>query len=219
MNAMLPAQPSTSFEQIFQERIKLVFLLPHQHMALPLPHLKLNALTELLLQQLRMMKRNHPIIRTMQHGDPLSSNLLRDLRYLFGTLMMPSRRNCLQYESLSRETFFVVALVQLARGETVAVCRIIQPGVGGLFDVWLLEEFVGEESVGDLVKLHVDVARDEHVDPLPEVLDKGHGADESRSRRHETEGCDVLRNKERNFLGDHAAHTDPYDVQVSCWCR
>ncbi len=209
---MLPTRPSTSLEQVFQKRIKLVFLLPHQHMALPFPHLILNALTELLLQHLRMIKRDHAIIRAMQHGDPLSSNLLSDLRYLLGTLVMPACRDRLQYESFPREAFSVKTLVEFTRGETVADRRIVQPRVGGLFCVWLLEEFVGEEPVRDLVELHVDVARDEHVDPLAEVLDKGDGADESRRGRHEAEGCDVLRDEERDFLGDHAAHADTYDV-------
>lgn len=209
---MLPTRPSTLLEQVFQKGIELVFLLPHQHMALAFPHLIMNALAELLLQHPRMIKRNHPIIRAMQHGDPLSSNLLSDLRYLLGTLVMPPCRDRLQYESFPREAFFVETLVQLTRGETVADRWIIQPGVGGLFGIRLLEKFVGEEPVRDLVELHVDVSRDEHVDPLAEVLDKGHGADESRRRRHEAEGCDVLRDEERDFLGDHAAHADTYDV-------
>src|SRR4051812_23146065 len=102
--------------ELLDKSIKLVFLLPHQDMALPIPNPIRWPLTHLLANDLKMLESNHAINRAMDDRDPLGAHLLLNLQQLRFRLDMPARRNGLQHEALPREALSITALFEL-------VCR------------------------------------------------------------------------------------------------
>lgn len=181
-------------------------------MALSLPDFVLDSLTELILQHLGVVEGDHPIPGAVEHGDAIPADLVCQLCDLSRTLVVPPGRNGLQHEPLSGEAFLVGPLVQLPGGEPVAIRGVIQARVFRLLGVRQREELVREQTVGDLVELNVNVARNEHVDALSEVLDKRDRAYQTGRRGYQAERRDVRGDEEAEFLCDHAAHADAYYV-------
>lgn len=207
--SQVPIQPPPHLHTFLHHRVKPLPHLPQQHMPHPLKPLKPNSLPQLPPQHLRMMKADHPIRRPMHHANPPPPHLIPQLPQLLLALMMPARRHRLQNEPFPREPDFIHAFPQLLGGEAVAVGR--EPAIR----VWCVEEFAGEEACLDLGELGVDLLRDEQVDALAEVLDEADGVFEAGGRADEGETADAVGDQEAEFLRDHAAHADAYEVELA----
>lgn len=191
--SLLTAPP---IDKLLDEGIKLVFLLPHQHMALPIPNPIRGTLTHLLANDFKMLESNHAIDGPMHDRNPVGADLVLDVQQLRLGLDVPPGRDGLQHEAFAGEALGVSAFFQLVGGKPVPVGRVVERWVRRrVLGVWQGKELVREEPLADLVQLRVDVPRHEHVDALSQVLDKGYRPHHPRERRYEYEARGGLRDQ------------------------
>ena len=77
--------------------------------------------SQFLCQNLTVRDRDQIVRGAVYHEDPLPAHLLRNLRQLLRTLLVPSCGQSLADEALARETFGVLALREFLSREPVAV--------------------------------------------------------------------------------------------------